>query len=1212
MKIFTGLLTVISVFLLTAAPVQEAALILLDSRETVTVNPDGTSHTEDRSVYRILNHDGLEKMRHLPLHFNSDYGTLQVSELTVIKPDGRRIAIDPVKNSAISTESSQMDSEIFDPAQKVLLVTVPGVEIGDTLEIATLEKQTKARFPGEFSDIAVLQADFPIKNYEYVIDMPADKPLYFCIKDEVSGTLSFSEKKENGRIIYHWIVRNVPQVTPERAMPVMYSCIQRVLVSTVKSWEEISRWYYQLCAPHLAKTSGQMKEKTAELTAGNKSDMEKINALFQFVSQNIRYTGVTDENTAPGYEPHDVDKTFSRKHGVCRDKAALLTAMLNLAGFKAWPVLFMSGAPKDREIANIYFNHAIVAVEQSDGHYLLMDPTFETTTELFPGYLAGDPYLVAKPQGETLRTAPPVKAESNMLEINTAVNRVQSRMEIKFSGIYDNMYRSALSHWKPEDIQSFFASVISRIMPGAELKNVKISPENVRDMRIPLAAVVDFTPPESAFTVAAHRRVLHLPRAGIILGNIDSLFSATALQSRRFPLRVMPRAVREKIVMEVSPQAEYELPENITINEKGLFRLKSVNSLKNDKLTGEFFIALDTMLVAPQDYQKFRDSAAAARLAGESLPVAGKSGAYTVTGANAEFVKEQQHFNIIDGYNWDHSAKSVIRILNYAGKKSYSNIIIPFIEKPEISGSVTDSQGKKYHISAKDIQYMDDKNTASAPRYIRRRQAVVTLPGVDTGSVIELNTLCRFRDRRFFFTELNTREDHPVKYREWIIEHPAKMPLKISAVPEKIRDSATFGGKRIIRRYSTENMPALPDEPGQPPVSCWVPTLFISGGDNGKLLDFYIRSAQKQVDAASPEIAGLAKKITAGKDSLADIVHAVEKYVYRHIRKVDLPLHAMRPSEFSLPQVTLHDGYGNSADRAILMAAMLKSLGIEYKFIPVADEAFTVEKADILREFPRDIYSELLLMIRTKEDRTIYLNDSGLHAPAGTLRHQEHISLRNGNIKMISSGDKNAKTLRIAIDLKADLSAEVILKYTPRGTHLEKLRERFAGFTPATERQFFEKYASGIAPQAKITGSKFASDTMTLKLAIPDFARRSGKSVYMPLPAFQLLNRTFTVPGKKRETPWFDPESLQLDLDYEISVPENFRIIKPETLFLIIERSFFSLDYLYLQQGKRKHIISFQLVKTPGSFSPEAFDYLRQLKNKLNDFSTGHILFTTE
>ena len=66
MKIFTGLLTVISVFLLTAAPVQEAALILLDSRETVTVNPDGTSHTEDRSVYRILNHDGLKKMRHLP------------------------------------------------------------------------------------------------------------------------------------------------------------------------------------------------------------------------------------------------------------------------------------------------------------------------------------------------------------------------------------------------------------------------------------------------------------------------------------------------------------------------------------------------------------------------------------------------------------------------------------------------------------------------------------------------------------------------------------------------------------------------------------------------------------------------------------------------------------------------------------------------------------------------------------------------------------------------------------------------------------------------------------------------------------------------------------------------------------------------------------------------------------------------------------------
>ena len=38
-----------------------------------------------------------------------------------------------------------------------------------------------------------------------------------------------------------------------------------------------------------------------------------IRAMFDFVSKEIRYTGVTNENTAPGYEPHDVKDTFVAK-----------------------------------------------------------------------------------------------------------------------------------------------------------------------------------------------------------------------------------------------------------------------------------------------------------------------------------------------------------------------------------------------------------------------------------------------------------------------------------------------------------------------------------------------------------------------------------------------------------------------------------------------------------------------------------------------------------------------------------------------------------------------------------------------------------------------------------------------------------------------------------------------------------------------------------
>ena len=116
--------------------------------------------------------------------------------------------------------------------------------------------------------------------------------------------------------------------------------------------------------------------------------------------------GLTLEDDAPGYEPHDVALTFENRYGVCRDKAALLVALLRLAGVEAYPVLIHAGAKMDPEIPSPYFNHAVVAVARPASGYLLMDPTDESTKDLLPAYLSDKSYLVARPEGERLLTSP--------------------------------------------------------------------------------------------------------------------------------------------------------------------------------------------------------------------------------------------------------------------------------------------------------------------------------------------------------------------------------------------------------------------------------------------------------------------------------------------------------------------------------------------------------------------------------------------------------------------------------------------------------------------------------------------------------------------------------------------------------------------------------------------------------------------------------------
>jgi transglutaminase-like putative cysteine protease len=127
---------------------------------------------------------------------------------------------------------------------------------------------------------------------------------------------------------------------PEPDMPPVWTQVQHVRVSTVGSWQELSKWYWELCLPHLERTNPAMTNKVAEIG-------RDVRAIFKFVSQEIRYMGLTLEDTSPGYAPHDVDITFNNRYGVCRDKAGLLTAMLRIAGFKAFPVLINVGAKMD-------------------------------------------------------------------------------------------------------------------------------------------------------------------------------------------------------------------------------------------------------------------------------------------------------------------------------------------------------------------------------------------------------------------------------------------------------------------------------------------------------------------------------------------------------------------------------------------------------------------------------------------------------------------------------------------------------------------------------------------------------------------------------------------------------------------------------------------------------------------------------------------------
>jgi hypothetical protein len=326
--------------------------VTVDEKILEVYHADGTAESQDETFIKVLTGKGRRDNAVISRSFLMPYFTVRVRRLEVIKPDGEVVPVNVAANSKESIDSSQMEENIYDPNSRVLQVNVPGLEIGDIVHTVMRTIVERPIIPNEFADDFLFEGQGYIRHISCEIRGPASVPLrHVELRDKVDDTVTATTRLgRDGMKVYHWEVNEVPRTYAEPAMPPYEMVSQRLLVSTLSTWAAVSRWYWKLSQPHLDATSSAMRQTVAALTDGATTDTDKIKALFYYVSKNIRYMGVTPEKDRPGFEPHDVSLTFAKKYGVCRDKAALLVAMLRMAGLKAYPVLINVGNRLDQEV----------------------------------------------------------------------------------------------------------------------------------------------------------------------------------------------------------------------------------------------------------------------------------------------------------------------------------------------------------------------------------------------------------------------------------------------------------------------------------------------------------------------------------------------------------------------------------------------------------------------------------------------------------------------------------------------------------------------------------------------------------------------------------------------------------------------------------------------------------------------------------------------
>ena len=320
-----------------------SAVLLLDEGRTV-VYPDFATLTRYHQVIKVLDQAAVNRYQSYSLSRETSTSEATVEQARLIKADGK---IQDVADDADSTE-----------------VSFPSLSPGDVIDVTyRVEDFKRGGLARQFwSQWSFNVTDTPSKLSRYVLITPPAMEF----QTQNHGTIPVPIVKDAaGWRIREWRMTDVPAQKSVVLGTGFTDASTWLDISTVSSWPQIVRWYQDLSQPRCVPDSA-IQAKATELTKNAKTEGEKIHALQAFVAQEIQYQSSPFRLSA--YVPTEGKQVLRERYGDCKDKAALLTALLAAVGIKSDMVL-LSGRRHGLTpyLPSPRFNHAIARVQTAQG-----------------------------------------------------------------------------------------------------------------------------------------------------------------------------------------------------------------------------------------------------------------------------------------------------------------------------------------------------------------------------------------------------------------------------------------------------------------------------------------------------------------------------------------------------------------------------------------------------------------------------------------------------------------------------------------------------------------------------------------------------------------------------------------------------------------------------------------------------------------------------
>jgi hypothetical protein len=404
---------------------EKTTAVLLYSEDILSVQSNGKLKHLERRAFKILRPEG------------SEYGTVRAdmsSETRVISmhawcipAQGKDYEVKDKEALETALTGLQNGELVSDVKSKFLRIPAadPGNIVGYEVEY---EKQ-----PYVTQDVWGFQESIPVRESHFTLQLAPgwEYRAAWLNHAEVAPVSS-------GNNQIQWTLSDIKAIRPEAKMPPWESISGAMVISLFpqngknagfRDWVSMGKWEEGLSSDRRDATP-EIKNKVAELTQGMATPMQKMNALAAFMQKDIRYVAI--QLGIGGWQPHHASEIFLHKYGDCKDKATLLSTMLQQVGIESHylDINTERGVISPETPAMRLFDHVILAIripEGTDdpslmtvfthpklGKLLIFDPTDEFTPfGQLRGELQASYGLLVTPEGGELIKVPQFAAGLN-------------------------------------------------------------------------------------------------------------------------------------------------------------------------------------------------------------------------------------------------------------------------------------------------------------------------------------------------------------------------------------------------------------------------------------------------------------------------------------------------------------------------------------------------------------------------------------------------------------------------------------------------------------------------------------------------------------------------------------------------------------------------------------------------------------------------------